>query len=102
MEIKNNNKEEYFLAKWLEGEIADQDLKLLVSTNDYLSFLELRNGINNYELLEQPLNTSLTTIKNRIAFKKKNTTNKTSYRWTLSIAATLAILFGLFFLMASN
>ena len=102
MEIKNNNKEEYFLAKWLEGEIADQDLKLLVSTNDYLSFLELRNGINNYELLEQPLNTSLTKIKNRIAFKKKNTTNKTSYRWTLSIAATLAILFGLFFLMAPN
>ena len=102
MEIKNNNKEEYFLAKWLEGEIADQDLKLLVSTNDYLSFLELRNGINNYELLEQPLNSSLTKIKNRIAFKKKDTTNKTSYRWTLSIAATLAIIFGLFFLMAPN
>lgn len=102
MEMKNNNKEELFLAKWLEGDIADQDLKSLVSANDYLSFLKLRNGINNYELLEQPLNSSLTKIKNRIALKKKDTTNKTSYKWTLSIAASLAILFGLLFLMTSN
>ena len=101
MENKINNKE-YFLAKWLEGKLTDHDLKQLVSSNDYQLYLNLRRGISNFELLEQPLNSSLKKIKNRIFNKRKATTIKINYKWALSIAASLAIIFGLYFLMPSS
>ena len=101
MENKINNKE-YFLAKWLEGKLTDHELKQLVSSNDYQLYLNLRRGISNFELLEQPLNSSLKKIKNRIFNKRKATTNKINYKWALSIAASLAIIFGLFFLIPST
>lgn len=101
MENKINNKE-YFLAKWLEGELNDHELKQLVSSNDYQLYLNLRRGLSNFELLEQPLNFSLKKIKNRIFNKRKATTIKINYKWALSIAASLAIIFGLFFLMPSS
>ena len=101
MEDKINNKE-YFLAKWLEGKLTDHELKQLVSSNDYQFYLNLRRGISNFELLEQPLNSSLKKIKNRIFNKRKATTNKINYKWALSIAASLAIIFGLFFLIPST
>ena len=101
MENKINNKE-YFLAKWLEGKLTDYELKQLVSSNDYQLYLNLRRGISNFELLEQPLNSSLKKIKNRIFNKRKATTNKINYKWALSIAASLAIIFGLFFLIPST
>lgn len=101
MENKINNKE-YFLAKWLEGKLTDYELKQLVSSNDYQLYLNLRRGISNFELLEQPLNSSLKKIKNRIFNKRKATTIKINYKWALSIAASLAIIFGLYFLMPSS
>ena len=101
MENKINNKE-YFLAKWLEGKLTDHELKQLVSSNDYQLYLNLRRGISNFELLEQPLNSSLKKIKNRIFNKRKATTIKINYKWALSIAASLAIIFGLYFLMPSS
>jgi len=101
MENKINNKE-YFLAKWLEGKLTDLELKQLVSSNDYQLYLNLRKGISNFELLEQPLNSSLKKIKNRIFNKRKATTIKINYKWALSIAASLAIIFGLYFLMPSS
>ena len=101
MENKINNKE-YFLAKWLEGKLTDHELKQLVSSNDYQLYLNLRRGISNFELLEQPLNSSLKKIKNRIFNKRKATTNKINYKWALSIAASLAIIFGLFLLIPST
>lgn len=101
MENKINNKE-YFLAKWLEGKLTDHELKQLVSSNDYQLYLNLRRGISNFELLEQPLNSSLKKIKNRIFNKRKDTTIKINYKWALSIAASLAIIFGLYFLIPSS
>ena len=101
MKNKINNKE-YFLAKWLEGKLTDHELKQLVSSNDYQFYLNLRRGISNFELLEQPLNSSLKKIKNRIFNKRKATTNKINYKWALSIAASLAIIFGLFFSIPST
>lgn len=101
MKDKINNKE-YFLAKWLEGKLTDHELKQLVSSKDYQLYLNLRIGISNFELLEQPLNSSLKKIKNRIFNKRKATTIKINYKWALSIAASLAIIFGLFFLMPST
>ena len=101
MKDKINNKE-YFLAKWLEGKLTDHELKQLVSSKDYQLYLNLRIGISNFELLEQPLNSSLKKIKNRIFNKRKATTIKINYKWALSIAASLAIIFGLYFLMPSS
>ena len=53
-------------------------------------------------MLEQPLDSTLVKIKNSITQKRNTISNKFNYKWSFSIAATLAILFGLFFLMSTN
>ncbi|MDG1790970.1 MAG: hypothetical protein P8H34_05940, partial [Flavobacteriaceae bacterium] len=101
MKDKINNKE-YFLAKWLDDKLSDNELKKLVTLDDYQRLLNLRKGLKDFEILEQPLNASLIKIKNTITKKRNATTNRFNYKWSFSIAATLAILFGLFFLMSTN
>ena len=101
MKEKVNN-EEYFLAKWLEDKLTDNELKELVTLDDYQRLLNLRKGLKDFEMLEQPLDSSLVKIKNSITQKRNTISNKFNYKWSFSIAATLAILFGLFFLMSTN
>ena len=101
MKEKVNN-EEYFLAKWLEDKLTDNELKELVTLDDYQRLLNLRKGLKDFEMLEQPLDSTLVKIKNSITKKRNTISNKLNYKWSFSIAATLAILFGLFFLMSTN
>lgn len=96
----NNNV--YFLAKWLDDKLTDNELKELVTLDDYQRLLNLRKGLKDFEMLEQPLDSTLVKIKNSITQKRNIISNKFNYKWSFSIAATLAILFGLFFLMSTN
>ena len=49
MKDRQNIEDEVFLAQWLEGKLTDEDLKLLVSEEDYTSYLKLREGIEVFE-----------------------------------------------------
>ena len=101
MKEKVNNKE-YFLAKWLDDKLTDNELKELVTLDDYQRLLNLRKGLKDFEILEQPLDSTLVKIKSSIIQKRNTISNKFNYKWSFSIAATLAILFGLFFLITTN
>ena len=37
-----------FLAKWLEGELTDQEFKNLVNEDDYNAFLKISIHLKNY------------------------------------------------------
>lgn len=102
MEENNNKEGEYFLAKWLEGSISDQDLKNLVSEGEYKSYIKLKGGIKGFELLEQPLKPSFDLIQKRIDIKKNQKLKNINIRWGISIAASILVVFGLFFIFNSQ
>lgn len=95
MEENKNIEEERFLAKWLEGTISDQELKNLVSEEDYNAFKKLRDGLTVLDSLERPIDASFDEIEKRINQKKKHVLS--NYRWGISIAASFLVLVGLFF-----
>ena len=103
-EQNSHNDNEVFLAKWLAGELSDQALESLVSETEYISFLKLRKGVQTLEALDVPKDHSLNTIKNRVSTKLKQpyldqekVKSLNAQRWILGIAASVILLFGLFF-----
>jgi ferric-dicitrate binding protein FerR (iron transport regulator) len=90
-----HNSSDTFLAKWLEGELTDKELKHLVSEEDYFAYLKLREGFNLKQKLDASTDASFMKIKNRI--EKKQPKVKPLYtNWVVGIAASIVILFGLF------
>jgi hypothetical protein len=51
MEKKNLHNDTY-LAKWLAGELSNEDVKSLVSEQDYLAYLKMKKGLEVSELLD--------------------------------------------------
>jgi ferric-dicitrate binding protein FerR (iron transport regulator) len=103
-EQNSHNDNEVFLAKWLAGELSDEALESLVSETEYISFLKLRKGVQTLEALDVPKDHSLNTIKNRVSTKIKQpyldhekVKSLNAQRWILGIAASVILLFGLFF-----
>ncbi|WP_299365754.1 FecR family protein [Winogradskyella sp.] len=96
MKKENLHKDsETFLAKWLEGDITDKDLKDLVGKADYEAYLKLRKGLDVSDQLNAPVDESFSKIQKRIA--KKETKVKPLYtNWAIGIAASIVVLFGLF------
>lgn len=96
-----HNNSDRFLAQWLEGELTDEDLKNLVSEEDYTAFLKIRDGIDISEKLDAPLEYSYSKIKERI--EHKNSKVRSLYtKWTIGIAASIIVLFGLFMFIDNN
>jgi ferric-dicitrate binding protein FerR (iron transport regulator) len=96
-----NTEQDTFLAKWLEGEISDVELKSLVSDDDFLTYLKLKKGFEVSEQLDASVDESFAKIQQRIANKKDNV--RPLYRnWTIGIAASIVLLFGLFSIFETN
>ncbi len=102
MEHQNlNTEKDTFLAKWLEGEISDTELKTLVSESDYSSYLKLRKGLEVSEQLNASTAESFDKIQQRISKKQQKV--KPLYRnWSIGIAASIVLLFGLFSLFGDD
>ena len=58
MEESEKHKNDVYLAQWLDGTISDKELKELVSETDYAAYTKLRKGIETYEQLEAPLDST--------------------------------------------
>jgi len=87
---------EFFLAKWLEGNISDEELKKFISEEDFIAYKKIKKGILVLDELEKPLSSSFDNIQSKIIQKKKEKLKKQNLQWGISIAASLLILFGLF------
>lgn len=86
---------ETYLAKWLEGEISDKDLQQFISDEDFVEYKKLRNGILVYKHLEAPLGSSFKSIRQKIEANKIKKVRNTAIAWTMAIAASLVLFFGL-------
>ena len=90
-----HNNSDTFLAKWLEGELTDNELKNLVSPEDFVAYLKLKKGLETKALLERPIDTTFSEIEKRIS-NKKIKVRPLYFNWAIGIAASIIVFFGLF------
>lgn len=96
-----HNESDVFLAQWLEGNLSDQELKLLVSQEDYNAYIKLRKGLEVNERLNASIDDSLVAIQDRIENKQSNV--KPLFRnWSVGVAASIIVLIGLFTLLPNS
>jgi len=96
-ESKNINKEnDTFLAKWLEGDLTDQELKNLVSEEGFFSYQKIKKATQVLSEFEKPLALSFAKIQKKINLNKKGKQRKLILRWSVSVAASILILVGIF------
>ena len=98
MDTPNENYEnDTFLADWLAGNLSDEQLKLLVSADDFAAYQKLRESIGSYQVSNPDMEKNYEAISRK--FKSKYTTESKKaiplYRYA-AIAATLLLLVGLY------
>ena len=89
--------EESFLAKWLDGTISDATLKELVSEQDFIDYKKIKNGLELLGKLNRPIAPSFNTIYDSIHKKRNFKHKQASFKWGLSIAASILVVLGCYF-----
>jgi ferric-dicitrate binding protein FerR (iron transport regulator) len=98
---KDINSKDTYLAKWLIGDLSDEDLKSNVGEQDYLMYLKVKRALEVSEQLDAPIENSFHKLEARVQSKGKPVISLMVKR-VLGIAASLLILFGIFNLLKSN
>lgn len=89
--------EESFLAKWLDGSISDVTLKELVSEQDFIDYKKIKNGLVLLDELNRPVASSFNAINDSISKKRNFKNTQESFKWGLSIAASILVVLGSYF-----
>jgi len=89
--------EESFLAKWLDGTISDLTLKELVSEQDFIDYKKIKNGLVLLDELNRPVASSFNAINDSISKKRNIKNTQASFKWGLSIAASILVVLGSYF-----
>lgn len=94
---------ETYLSDWLAHKITDEQLKQLVSEEDFLAYQNIKVTLDSFEISTPDLEQNFSAIKQKLA-DKMQTKSKVIPLWRFaSIAASLLILFGVYhFFMAKN
>ncbi len=94
---------ETYLADWLADKITDEQLKQLVSEEDFLAYQQLKNTLSGFEIGQPDLEQNFSAIKQKLA-NKKETKPKVVPLWRYaSVAACLLVMFGIYhFFIAEN
>lgn len=87
--------EDVYLAKWIDGELSDAELKNLVSENDFIAFNKIKAGITIFEQLEKPLDLTFQKVNEKINqsidTKPKVKTLNFYTKITLAVAAAILL-----------
>lgn len=93
--MENNN--DTFLSDWLADKISDDQLKQLVSNEDFVAFQKLKNTLSNYTVSEPDMEQSFAKIQQKIESKKTKRQPNILHLWKyISVAASLLLFFGLY------
>lgn len=92
------NTNDTFLSDWLANKISDNQLKQLVSDEDFLAYQKLKNVLGNYTIQQPDLEQNYGKIQEKIV--AKNPTKQQSKVYSLwkyvAVAASLLLFFGLY------
>ncbi|MGV3696626.1 FecR family protein [Flavobacterium sp.] len=91
------NEKETYLSDWLANKISDEQLKQLVSEDDFLAYYRLRNALDSFTVAEPSLEGNFNAIRQKIDSQKSGKASKVIPLWRYAgIAAVVVVLFGLF------
>ena len=103
MENQNlHSNEDTFLAQWLEGNLTDTELKKCISEADYNAYLKLRKGLDASDQLNASTEDSFNRIQEKTANKKTIVRKLRPVGWSIGVAASIVLLFGLFSIFSTN
>ena len=103
MENQNlHSNEETFLAQWLERKLSDTELKNRISEADYSAYLKLRKGLEISDQLNASTEDSFNKIQEKIANKKTRVRKLYPVSWSIGVAASIILLFGLFSILGNH
>jgi len=88
---------ETYLSDWLANKINDEQLKQLVSEEDFLAFQKIKSTLSGFEIENPDLQQNYSGIKQKLATKKEEKKTKVIPIWKYaSVAASLLMLFGVY------
>lgn len=94
---------ETYLSDWLANKITDEQLKQLVSADDFAAFQQIKNTLNDFEISNPDLEQNFSAIQQKLVDKKQAKTKVIPLWRYASIAASFLILFGIYhFFIAQN
>ncbi len=94
---------ETYLSDWLAQKITDEQLKQLVSKEDFLAFVKIKDTLSRVEISPPNLEHNFNAIRQKIDGKKETKGKVVSLWRYAAVAACLLTVFGLYhFLVATN
>jgi len=97
----SQDQKDTFLADWLDGKMADEQLQQLVSPQDFEAYLKLREAMNAYEFATPDMERNFAAIQAKKATPKiENRVRKIPRYVYFSVAAGLLLCFGLYHFFA--
>lgn len=88
-----NNENDIFLAKWMNDEITDTDLKKLVSEENFVSYKKIKETLFLAKNLK-PKSDSFKNIQEKINRNNKAKVRKLYTKWFSTVAATILFFIG--------
>jgi len=86
-----------FLSDWLADKISDEQLKLLVSNEDFLAYQKLKNALGNYSVATPNMEEQFGKIQQKINKKQNVRKPKVLHLWKYTaVAASLLLFFVLY------
>ncbi len=100
--MENNFKHnDTYLARWLAGEISDEELQKTIGEKEFRSYAKIRKALAVQEALDRPAEQSFATLEKQLKPKKAKLIQLKT-RWAVGVAATLLAIFGLFMFFSSS
>jgi ferric-dicitrate binding protein FerR (iron transport regulator) len=92
-----------YLSDWLAHKITDEQLKQLITAEDFIAFQKIKNTLNNHQIENPDLEKNFSAIKQKLEAKKTKPSKVISLWKYPAIAACLILCFGLYhFFIDSN
>lgn len=92
------NENDIYLADWLADKITDDQLKQLVSEDDFSAYQKIRMALHNFNIPEPNMERDFAIIQQKIQDKKSTATIKKTRRvipmWAYPVAASLVLFLG--------
>jgi len=92
---RNDKHKDTYLAKWLAGEITNNDLKDMVGEEDYRVYLKLKKGLEVKSQLDRPVEESFQKVQEKIN-RKKTKVISLKTKWAIGIAASILVIVAVF------
>jgi transmembrane sensor len=88
------NENEHYLSDWLAGKLSDNQLRKLVSEDDFLAFQKIKNTLGNSSISEPDMDRNFASIKQKMAAKKVTVSRRIIPMWTYAVAACVLLSIG--------